>query len=140
MEEIDSYGEMLKTYSLLQHSYGDLSFEDFACGLKEMIERNNFRMVGAFLSADRALVGVSGYWISYMFYCGLYLQASSLMVDSKYRSFGIGSKILCFLEDKAKNYGCKKLVLDSYTENKRSHSLYFRNNFYIRGFHFIKDL
>ena len=35
---------------------------------------------------------------------------------------------------------CEKIVLDSFTENKKSHTLYFKEDFHIRGFHFMKDL
>jgi hypothetical protein len=30
--------------------------------------------------------------------------------------------------------------LDSFIGNKKSHSLYFREGFFIRGFHFMKEL
>jgi GNAT superfamily N-acetyltransferase len=52
----------------------------------------------------------------------------------------VGKKILNYLEKKARDLDCEKMVLDSYVENKRSHPLYFREGFYIRGFHYMKDL
>jgi GNAT superfamily N-acetyltransferase len=75
-----------------------------------------------------------------MLYCGRYLQASNLVVDENFRARGAGKQILNYLENKARDLGCDKMVLDSYTENKKSHSLYFGEDFYIRGFHFMKDL
>ena len=129
---------MEASYDLLQKMYKKMNFIEFSSALDEMIARNDFKMVGVFL--DKKMVGVSGYWISFMLYCGRYLQVSSLVVDEDNRSNGIGRIILNYLEEKAKNFNCKKLVLDSYTENKKSHSLYFRQGFYIRGFHFMKDI
>jgi ribosomal protein S18 acetylase RimI-like enzyme len=95
-------------------------------------------MVAAFL--DEKMVGVCGYWVFLMLYCGRYIQASNLVVDRETQSRGIGKKILEHLEIIGKKLACEKIVLDSYTENKRSHPLYFREGFHIRGFHFMKDL
>ena len=116
----------------------EMTKDEFSAALDEMIKLSGYRMVAAF-SGDK-MVGVSGYWIASMLYCGLYLQASNVVVAKELRSQGIGRKILKFLENKAREMKCKKIVLDSYTENKKSHPLYFRDNFYIRGFHFMKDI
>jgi len=86
------------------------------------------------------MVGVSGYFVLLMLYCGRYLQASNLVVDKNYRNKGVGRKIVRYLENKARQLNCHKFVLDSYTENKKSHSLYYSEGFYVRGFHFMKDL
>lgn len=138
IREISKKDEMMTSYSLVNQMYKKMTKEEFSSALDEMIMRNDYKMVAAFL--DGKLVGVSGYWISRMLYCGRYLQASNLVVDENTRQQGIGKKLLNHLEEKAKELDCNKLVLDSYTENKKSHPLYFREGFYIRGFHFMKDL
>lgn len=138
IKELNSKNEMMGAYSLVSQMYDQLRLEDFSRLLDEMISRNDYKMVAAFL--DEKIVGVSGYWISLMLYCGRYLQASNLVVDQENRQNGAGKIILNYLEKKAQELDCNKMVLDSYTENKKSHSLYFREGFYIRGFHFMKDL
>ena len=138
IRELSSKEEMIESYDLVAQMYSKMDFETYKKNLDEMIEFNNYKMVAAFL--DEKMVGVSGYWLSFMLYCGRYIQASNLVVDREKRGFGIGKEILNYLEQKGKKLGCEKLVLDSYTENKKSHSLYYRENFYIRGFHFMKDL
>ena len=138
IKELASKEEMLTSFSLVNQMYEKMSYDEFSAALNEMIKRNDYKMVAAFL--DGKMIGVCGYWIALMLYCGRYLQASTLVVDSNIRGKGVGRKILHHLEKKAKEENCQKLVLDSYTENKKSHSLYFRENFYIRGFHFMKDL
>ncbi len=138
IKELTSLEEMEAAFPLIAQMYDKMSFDTYKSYIKEMIDTNDFKMVAAFLGDE--MVGVSGYWVFIMLYCGRYLQASNLVVDRKKRSLGIGQKILQHLEEKAKNLGCQKIVLDSYTENKKSHPLYFRENFYIRGFHFMKDL
>ena len=75
-----------------------------------------------------------------MLYCGRYLQISNLVVDKDFRSLGVGENILKYFEEKALKINCNKIVLDSYIENKKSHNLYYRLGFYVRGFHFMKDI
>jgi GNAT superfamily N-acetyltransferase len=129
---------MIEAFSLIHQMYKKMNYENFEINLDEMILRNDYKMVAGFY--NEKMIAVSGYWIAKMLYCGRYLQASNLVVDEEFRSRGIGKQILNYLENKARNLGCDKMVLDSYTENKKSHSLYFGEDFYIRGFHFMKDL
>ncbi len=138
IKDLNSWEEMETAYPLVHQMYDQMDFATYQSYVKEMIATNNYKMVAAFIG-DR-MIGVAGYWSFLMLYCGRYLQASNLVVDKDSRSRGIGKKILHYLEEKAKTLDCKKIVLDSYLENKKSHPLYFRQNFYIRGFHFMKDL
>jgi GNAT superfamily N-acetyltransferase len=138
IRNLESFDEIKLAYPLVSQMYPNMSLETFEFYVKEMMENNGFRSIAAFL--DDKMVGVSGYWVFTMLYCGRYLQASNIVVDKNLRNRRIGSKILHYLEEKAKKLGCQKIVLDSYTENKKSHALYYRNEFYIRGFHFMKDL
>lgn len=136
--------EMKTAFELIVKHYQHLNLDQaiFEETVEEMIKRNDYQMLLAFNDGGDGLdlVGVAGFWVSRMFYCGRYLQVSNLIVNEKYRSNGVGRKILQHLESIAQKQHCLKIVLDSYTENKRSHSLYFTEGFYIRGFHFVKDL
>jgi len=138
IKDLNTIKEMEGAFPLVAQMYDKMSFETYKSYIQEMIDTNDFKMVGAYL--DGKMVGVSGYWVFLMLYCGRYLQASNLIVDKNLRSQGIGKKILNYLESKARELNCHKIVLDSYVENKRSHPLYFREGFYIRGFHYMKDL
>ena len=138
IRELNNKDEMLLALPLIGQMYEKINSEKFISALDEMISRNNYKMVAAF--CDEKMIGVAGYWISYMFYCGRYLQVCNFVVDKKNRKSGVGGKILNYLEKKARLEKCHIFALDSYTENKRSHPLFFREGFYIRGFHFMKDL
>lgn len=129
---------MIEAFPLIHQMYKKMDYKAFEVALDEMILNNNYKMVAGYV--DDKIVAVSGYWIARMLYCGRYLQVSNFVVDENFRGRGVGKKILNYLENKARNLGCDKVVLDSYTENKKSHSLYFNEDFYIRGFHFMKDL
>ena len=138
IKDLVTKNSMIEAFPLIHQMYKKMNYENFEINLDEMILRNDYKMVAGFY--NEKMIAVSGYWIAKMLYCGRYLQASNLVVDEEFRSRGIGKQILNYLENKARNLGCDKMVLDSYTENKKSHSLYFGEDFYIRGFHFMKDL
>lgn len=138
IKDLETKSAMVDAFLLINQMYKKMDYQAFEASLDEMILHNNYKMTAGYI--DNKMIAVSGYWISRMLYCGRYLQASNLVVDENFRGRGYGKKILNYLENKARNLGCNKMVLDSYTENKKSHSLYFNEDFYIRGFHFMKDL
>lgn len=138
IKELNSHEAMMGAYPIIRQRYLEMSLEGYSEQLAQMISLNDFKMIAAFL--DDEIVGVCGYWRLHMLYCGSYLQLSSFIVDEEKRGHGIGKKILSHIEKIAKNLNCEKIVLDSFTENKKSHPLYYREGFHIRGFHFMKDL
>ncbi len=138
IKNLDTVDDMMLAFPLVRQMYKDMNPISYRVSIEEMICANNFRMIGVFFG-DK-LIGVCGYWVLLMLYCGRYIQASNLVVDENYRNLGIGKKILDHLEKLGRQMDCVRFVLDSYSENKKSHPLYFREGFYIRGFHFMKDL
>ncbi len=138
IKDLETKNMMMDAFPLIHQMYKKMDYKGFEGALDEMILNNNYKMVAGF--HDEKMIAISGYWIARMLYCGRYLQASNLVVDENFRGNGVGKKILNYLENKARKLGCDKMVLDSYSENKKSHSLYFGEDFYIRGFHFMKDL
>lgn len=138
LKKLTTKEEMSSTYSIIKQRYPHIDLASYEKQVLEMIEMNDFKIIAAFLGEE--IVGIAGYWVLRMLYCGRYIQVSSFIVDEEKRGFGIGKKILQEIEKIGKELNCEKVVLDSYTENKKSHSLYFSENFHIRGFHFMKDL
>ena len=138
IKELSNAEEMYGAYPLVAQMYNKMDFTTYKKNIDEMMLMNGYKMLAAF--DGEKMVGVCGYWLLLMLYCGRYIQISNLVVDKNSRSFGVGKKILDHFETMARKLKCDKVVLDSYTENKKSHSLYYRENFYIRGFHFMKDI
>jgi ribosomal protein S18 acetylase RimI-like enzyme len=138
ISELHTKQQILTTYELIHEMYNNISFQDFSYKITEMIKLNNYAVVAGYYQQE--LVVVAGYWVSMMLYCGKYLQISNFITSQQYRSKGFGSKILQHLQEKAISLQCNKIVLDSYIENKKSHSLYYKQGFYVRGLHFMKDL
>jgi GNAT superfamily N-acetyltransferase len=138
ISELTTKEQMLTTYKLVNELYKNITFGDFAIKITEMIDFHNYKMVAGY--HQKELVVVSGYWLALMFYCGKYLQLSNFITSQNQRSKGFGKQILQYLQEKAIALHCNKIVLDSYIENKKSHSLYYKQGFYVRGLHFMKDL
>jgi GNAT superfamily N-acetyltransferase len=137
VKEFSTIKEMEQCLPLINLLYPKITLIKYKKSLKEMIHKK-YKMLAIY--HNDKIIAICGYYISYMFYCGRYMQLCNLVVDKNYRSRGIGSKIIKYLEKKAKKLDCNKMVLDSYIHNKRSHSLYFEQGFYMRGFHFMKNI
>jgi len=56
-----------------------------------------------------------------------------LAIDEKFRGKGIGHKLLCHIENIAKNNKCHKIVLETLVECKNAQCLYMKNDFYPEG-------
>jgi len=138
IKELNQKDEMLQAFEIVKQRYENITLESFDQQISEMILMNDFKMIGAFL--DEKIVGVTGYWVLRMLYCGRYIQLSSFIVDEEKRGLGIGKELMREVEKIGRKLNCEKVILDSFTENKKSHSLYYREGFCIRGFHFMKDL
>ncbi len=136
--EFNSVKEMESVFSLIKQSQPNLNINNYKEMLNEMVSKNNYKMVA--ISYNKKIIAVAGYFVMTMLYCGRYLQISNLVVDKDFRSLGVGENILKYFEEKAFKINCNKVVLDSYIENKKSHNLYYRLGFYVRGFHFMKDI
>lgn len=99
---------------------------------------HNYRCIAAFMG--ERIVGVAGYWFGARFWSGEYMDVDNVVVDETLRSQGIGKRMMDWLYDKAKDLGCKMLVLDTYVTYEGAHRFYFREGYSILGFHFTRDV
>ena len=137
IREIETEKEMFSIFPLLIQLNPTLKKPDYKIMLKDML-RHGYRMVGVF--HGKQCVGLSGFWISTKIYSGKYVELDNVVIDTKFRSKGIG-KLLCdWIHAEAKRLGCKTAMLDAYEENKRGHKFYLREGYILRGFHFLKRL
>lgn len=140
--EISGIEEMFELFDLINQSHRHLTFDQYRKMITEIIAIGNYKMLVAKINDNNITrnIAVAGFMKMMMLYCGRYLQICNFVVDTDYRGIGIGEKMLKYLENKALELDCNKIVLDSYIENRRSHNLYYQQGYYIRGFHFMKDL
>ncbi len=86
------------------------------------------------------VIGVAGYWLGARFYCGEYMDVDNVVVDESIRSRGVGLKMMDWLHAKARELGCKVVMLDSYVTLARAHKFYFRQDYEILGYHFSRKV
>ena len=103
IRELNTKQEMMLAFPLINQMY-EIDRMKFSDALDEMIKRNQYKIIAAIKNDE--MVGICGYWISYMLYCGRYLQACNFFVDEENRKCGIGKKMLGYLEEKAKIEKC----------------------------------
>lgn len=127
---------MLAQHRLLQQLYPDLTLPQYQELLHQMLP-NGYRMVGAFDAAGKC-AGLSGFWINTKLYSGKYLEVDNFVVDAACRSQGVGKLLSDWMQQEAGRHGCAAVVLDAYASNSAAHRFYFREGFYIKGYHFYK--
>ena len=102
----------------------------------EVMIPHGYRCIAAF-QGDR-MVGVAGYWVGAKFWCGEFLEPDNVFVLPELRSAGIGAKLMDYLEEKARQLGCKIIALDSYVTYHGAHKFYIRRGYEIVGYHFVR--
>jgi len=137
IKKLESIEEMLPALHLIKELTPNISEEEYAALLKQMIPHNYYQ-IAAYDSSK--LIAVSGYWIGAKIYCGKYLEIDNLVVSAEYRSKSIGKLLVDWMQEEAKKRGCKNVLLDAYVENFKAHRFYYREGFIARGFHYLKKL
>jgi GNAT superfamily N-acetyltransferase len=122
---------------LIEKHNAKIAPEELKRRLEAMIP-HQYHCIAAFL--EGRVVGVAGYWLGTRFWCGDYMDVDNVVVDETLRSRGIGDQMMNWLEAKAKDLGCKVVVLDSYVTYAGAHRFYFRRGYHIPGFHFLKEV
>jgi ribosomal protein S18 acetylase RimI-like enzyme len=128
---------MLKQYHLIQQLNPNLKLEHYQQMLPEMINAN-YKMLGVF--HEENCIAISGYWIQTKIYSGKYLEPDNVVVDTAFRSKGIGELMLKELEIIAQDNSCRFMMLDAYLENGRAHLFYENFGFQKKGFHMLKKI
>ncbi len=104
---------------------------------KEMFSQN-YECIGIFNRTK--LIGVVGLWFQMRLYSGRSCELDHVYILPEHRRFGIGSKLISFVEEHVYNKGFECLELNTYLQNTLSHKFYYNNGFKILGFHFIKHI
>jgi GNAT superfamily N-acetyltransferase len=129
--------EMLPHYELIAQLSPQLLKEEYEAWLPVMV-KNNYKQVAVY--ENDKCVAISGYWICAKLYSGKYIEIDNFVVNKDHRGKGLGKILLDFLIEEGKKQGCRTAMLDAYAENASAHRFYYREGFFIRGFHYLKKL
>ncbi len=88
---------------------------------------------------NKKVVGVAVYREFENTHAGRRFYVDDLVTDESGRSSGVGRALMAYLQQAARERGCKGLDLESGTHRTRAHRFYFREGFFITSFSFRKD-
>jgi GNAT superfamily N-acetyltransferase len=132
VKELKTTSEMFAAFDILSHMYPDMPRTEYEKIIPERVQ-NGYRMLGVF--DGEKCVCSAGFWISYRFYCGKFIQLDNMVVIPEYRSKGVGKLVIDFIKNTGKTEACTKVLIDTYVENFDAHRFFFREGFIIRGYH-----
>jgi len=107
--------------------------------LKERLDamiKQGYQCVGAFDNGK--LIGACGLWILTKYYVGRHVEPDNMIIDPDYRNQKIGSKLMQWIDQFAKEQGCVASELNCYVDNTKAQEFYKRENYEIIGVHFQK--
>ena len=130
--------EMIQGWSVIRQMYTTLTREQYQERL-DALRNYDYRQF-AYMSNEGQCLGVVGLWFLPRIWCGLQVDIDNFVVDHNARSLGIGKALLDHCITFAKTRGAAIATLDTFVDNPSSHRFYFREDFTIRGYHFVKPL
>jgi GNAT superfamily N-acetyltransferase len=131
-KEFTTIPEMLAVFHVLAHMYPDMTYEEYASILPDRLS-GGYRMLGVF-DGDKC-VCTGGFWVSFRFYCGKFIQLDNMVTLPEYRSKGVGKLVTDWIKETGKSEACERVLIDTYVENFEAHRFFFREGFIIRGYH-----
>lgn len=115
---------------LTESLFRDIYAEGYGQGLR----------YSALYSVEGMCVGVAGWRVVINTSSVRKLYVDDLVTAEAARSRGVGRELLAYLEDRARELGCRCLDLDSGTQRAEAHRFYLRERLSISSFHFRKLL
>ncbi len=91
----------------------------------------------AYLTRDDVVAAVAGYYIcNKLSVNGKSLYGYDLSTDERFRSMGLGKRLIEDLKDHARSRDCESIELDSGVQRFGAHRFYLREGFHIASHHF----
>lgn len=97
-----------------------------------------YRLV--YVEEDGQPVAVAGFRVLEMLSRGRFIYVDDLVTVEARRSEGLGSRLVEWLVDHARELGCERVDLDSGLERKRAHAFYDGSGFERVATHFRREL
>jgi GNAT superfamily N-acetyltransferase len=138
IRELNGLDEMLAVYPLFRQSNSHLSEAAFRERLSAMHAQGNYRCIAAYIG-ERP-VGLSGLWTGNQLWCGKYIEADHVVVDTTLRSLGIGARLMAWIEAEGERTGCSVFRIAMVLGKERTHQFYVRNGFFDDGLLMVKAL
>ncbi|MHC4457648.1 MAG: GNAT family N-acetyltransferase [Planctomycetota bacterium] len=132
----EDFGQVLKLLAQLwpEKTLGEKQLQQvFLRGLSSEFQSYVCAVVEESIVGFGSLTIKNNLWVE-----GYIGHIDELVVDKEYRGREIGSKLLEYIINIARNKNCRRLELDSAFDRKKAHKFYERNGFENRAFLFSK--
>jgi len=136
---VDSLKELERVFPLLNELRDHLSFDEFISLYNQAKQLTNYKM-SAFENESGELVALMGHRILVDFVHGRHFYIDDLVVSKKYRSQGIGAKVLKIAEELAAENSCNNLRLCTGIQNDQGKKFYENNGWSLRAVAYKKKL
>lgn len=103
--------------------------------LKEMI-RQGYQCIGIF--DEEKLIGACGIWILTKYYVGKHIEPDNIIILPEYQNRNIGTELMHYIDNYAKELGCSASELNSYIKNSQAHKLWEKQGYEVIALHFQK--
>jgi GNAT superfamily N-acetyltransferase len=138
IREARSDEDYYKAYPVLLQLIPDLDMQTYS--QRVFVARaTGYRMFMAEMEGD--VVGVIGMIHNHNLHDGFVTYIEQVVVDKDCRGKGVGSHLLEFAENRAKEEGCDEIELDvDQKDGKQAEDFYMQNGYKLSGKYLYKDL
>lgn len=130
--------DLKRFYPVMKELRKDLALSDYLVICELAKATSGYGMVA--IEENRQILAVMGYRVLYDFVHGKHLYIDDLVSTEAHRSQGLGSKLLNYAENLAKELGCKGLRLCTGIENELGKKFYEREGWNLRAVVYKKKL
>ncbi len=135
--ELKTPADFAPALRLLKQLNPSMDKKTFDARLKKMLAQG-YRCI-SYVEKGKYL-GLCGFWHGTRFWCGDFIDLDNVVVDEKARAKGIGKAMVAWVEKEAKRLKCDQMGLDCYVTHHPAHHFYMRQDYIIKGYHFIKPI
>lgn len=136
--ELSTKEELERAFPVLKELRQELIFEDYLRLLREAQANSGYQLWAALRGQE--ILGLMGVRVLTDFVHARHLYIDDLVVTDKFRSQGLGAKLLEFAEDLARTNSCRGLRLCTGVSNQEAVRFYERLGWQARAYSFKKKL
>ncbi len=120
---------------LLEQMYPKQPAERVHDYVPRMLTEGGWKMVGIMgIEHTERANAVILYTTGVRMFCGKYMQLDSLFIRPEARRRGYSTAIFDWLEAKARELDCDRLLLESLVESFDAHKFFFQQGYHMRGY------
>ena len=135
---ISTENDLKRAFNIMRELRPHLTFSEYVEIYSQAKLTDNYQIVAA--EFEGKIIALIGFRFLSDFVRGKHLYIDDLISTEKFRSQGLGAKLLEFAQKRAQESGCKSLRLCTGIENTRAMKFYESNGWSKRSFVFIKKL